>query len=44
MSTSGFHEWRTRAACDRDRHDAELANTITAIHTASRHTYGVRRI
>ncbi|WP_420873173.1 IS3 family transposase [Mycobacterium kubicae] len=44
VSTSGYYEWRTRPACDRDRHDAELANTITAIHTASRQTYGVRRI
>lgn len=44
VSTSGFYEWRGRPASARDRDDAELANTIAAIHTASRQTYGVRRI
>ena len=44
VSTSGFYEWRGRPASARDRDDAELANTIAAIHTASRRTYGVRRI
>ena len=44
VSTSGFYEWRGRPASARDRADAELANTIAAIHTASRQTYGVRRI
>jgi putative transposase len=44
VSTSGFYEWRLRPASARDRDDAELANTIAAIHTASRQTYGVRRI
>ncbi len=44
VSTSGFYEWRSRPASARDRDDAELANTIAAIHTASRQTYGVRRI
>jgi putative transposase len=39
-----FYEWRGRPASARDRDDAELANTIAAIHTASRQTYGVRRI
>ena len=44
VSTSGFYEWRSRPASTRDRADAELANTIAAIHTDSRQTYGVRRI
>jgi len=44
VSTSGFYEWRSRPASARDRDDAELANTIAAIHTASRQTYGVRGI
>ena len=44
VSTSGFYEWRARPASTRDRTDAELVNTMTAIHTASRQTYGVRRI
>jgi len=44
VSTSGFYEWRSRPASARDRDDAELANTIAAIHTSSRQTYGVRRI
>ena len=44
MSTAGFYEWRGRPASARVRDDAELANTIAAIHTASRQTYGVRRV
>ena len=44
ISTSGFYEWRARPASARDRADAELANTIAAIHAGSRQTYGVRRI
>ena len=44
VSTSGFYEWRTRPASERDRQDAELANAITAIHAGSRQTHGVRRI
>lgn len=44
VSTSGFYEWRRRPASDRDREDAQLANTISAIHAASRQTYGVRRV
>ena len=41
-SNCGFYKWRGRPASVRDRTDAELANTIAAIHTASRQTYGVR--
>ena len=33
VSTSGFYEWRGQPASARDRADAELANTIAAIHT-----------
>ena len=44
VSTSGFYEWRRRPASCRDRDDAQLVNTIAAIHTASRQTYGVRRV
>ncbi len=44
VSTSGFYEWQSRPASTRDREDAELANTIAAIHAGSRQTYGVRRV
>ena len=44
VSVSSFYEWRIRPASSRDRQDAELANTIVAIHTGSRQTYGVRRV
>jgi len=44
VSTSGFYDWRSRPASCRDRDDAQLVDTIAAIHTASRQTYGVRRV
>ncbi len=40
VSTSGFYEWRGRPTSEHVRQGAQLANTIAAIHTSSRQTYG----
>jgi putative transposase len=46
VSTSGFYEWRARQShpCRRAREDAELTETIRAIHERSRGTYGSPRV
>lgn len=44
VSTSGFYEWRDRPPSARAVADAGLVEVITDIHTASRGTYGVRRV
>lgn len=44
VSTSGFYEWRDRPPSARALADADLVEVITDIHTASRGTYGVRRV
>lgn len=44
VSRSGFYAWRDRDPCDRAVTDAALAQRITAIHAASRQTYGAPRI
>lgn len=44
VSVSGFHAWRGRPDSPRTRADRELTAVISAIHSASRGTYGVRRV
>lgn len=44
VSTSGFYEWGDRPPSARAVVDADLVEVITDIHTASRGTYGVRRV
>jgi putative transposase len=44
VSPSGFYDWRNRPPSARAVADAELTDTIRAIHTASRGTYGSPRV
>lgn len=44
VNRTSFHDWERRAPSDRTLSDAWLTEKITAIHTASDGTYGVRRI
>jgi putative transposase len=44
VSRAGYYEWRGRAASARDIADAHLIETITAVHTLSRGTYGAPRV
>lgn len=44
VSVSGFHAWRARRPSAREVADIELTAVISAIHAASRGTYGVRRV
>ena len=44
VSPSGFYDWRTRPPSARAVSDGELTETIQAIHTASRGTYGSPRV
>ena len=44
VSRSGYYEWAGRPPLDRDIADAYLANTIVAIHDASRLSYGSPRV
>jgi putative transposase len=44
VSRSGFHAWERRPPSDRALADAWLVERITAVHRASRGTYGARRI
>ena len=44
VSRSGFYAWRDRRPCGRALEDALLAKRITAIHAASRQTYGAPRV
>jgi putative transposase len=44
VSRSGYYAWRGRQESARARADAALTARITAIHTASRQTYGSPRV
>ena len=44
VSTSGFYEWGTRPASDRDWEQAHLMDAIRDVHAASYGTYGHRRV
>lgn len=46
VSTGGFYDWRRTQAqpCRRRREDAELTETIIAVHRQSRGTYGSPRV
>lgn len=44
VSRSGYYEWRDRAPSARQVADEQLSTTITAVHTASRGTYGAPRV
>jgi putative transposase len=44
VSTSGYYEWRSRPASERNRCDEALTATIRAIHQMSRGTYGAPRV
>lgn len=44
VSPSGYYAWSTRPASARATADAKLTDTIRAIHTRSRETYGMPRI
>lgn len=44
VSRSGFYEWRSRPASDRDVEDAHLGEQIRTIHQESRCSYGAPRM
>ncbi len=44
VSTSGYYHWQDRLSAARSVADAQLTETISAIHPASYGTYGVRRV
>ena len=44
VSRAGFYAWERRAPSDRDLADAWLTEKIREIHTASKGTYGARRV
>jgi putative transposase len=44
VSRSGYYAWRDRPPSARAREDERLGVAIRAAHTASRHTYGTRRV
>ncbi|BDI06567.1 hypothetical protein [Sphaerotilus microaerophilus] len=44
VSPSGYYEWLARPASARTQHDQRLQVSIGAIHQASRHSYGTRRV
>jgi putative transposase len=44
VSPSGFYAWRGRPTCRREIEDDRLRALISAIHAASRGTYGVPRV
>jgi putative transposase len=44
VSTSGFYAWLKRPVCPRDQENTVLLEEITAVHTASRGSYGSPRI
>jgi putative transposase len=43
-SASGYYDWRTRAPSARAIRHVILTDTIRQVHTASRGTYGARRV
>lgn len=44
VSRSGYYEWRDRPASARAAADADLVETIRAVHEGSRRTYGSPRV
>jgi putative transposase len=44
VAESGYYAWRTRAPSARSVRHVQLTEAITGIHTASRGTYGSRRV
>jgi putative transposase len=44
VSASGYYAWRHREQSAQEREDAALTTQITALHEASRATYGAPRI
>ena len=44
VSTSGYYEWRSRPASERDVEQAYLMHAIREVHAASYGTYGHRRV
>ena len=44
VAESGYYEWRSRAPSARAVRHAWLTDQIQAVHTASRGTYGARRV
>ena len=44
VSRSGYYDWRDRPASPRAVADADLVETITAVHEGSRGTYGSPRV
>jgi putative transposase len=44
VSTSGYYEWRSRPASERDLEQAHLMHAIREVHAASYGTYGHRRV
>ncbi|QNJ93868.1 IS3 family transposase [Mycolicibacterium fluoranthenivorans] len=44
MTDSGYYAWRSRAPSPRALRQAWLTEQIRAVHTASRGTYGARRV
>lgn len=44
VSVSGYYAWRRRPVAQRMRSNQSLLEHIRQVHTASRHTYGVRRV
>jgi putative transposase len=44
VSRSGYYEWLGRAPSARAVADEQLSSTITAVHAASRGTYGAPRV
>ena len=44
VAESGYYEWRRRPPSARAVRHAWLTEQIQAVHTASRGTYGIRRV
>jgi len=44
VSESGFHAWRIRPPCERDRENARLKIEIQAAHQRTRETYSAKRL
>ena len=44
VAQSGYYAWRSRSPSAREVRHAWLTEQIKAVHTASRGTYGVRRV
>ena len=44
VSESGFHAWRIRPPCKRDRENSRLEIEILAAHQRTRETYSTKRL